>query len=79
MLTHCLFLHDFTDLHNYGTGNEEAPSRIYTGVDVTSSSKDFVARLLVRSPQARPTVDEALSSEWMASLARYGVFQVIPK
>jgi serine/threonine protein kinase len=72
ILTHRIFLPEIADLFEYGTGDEETPSCIYTGLDVTSRAQDFVARLLARLPQARPTADEALSTEWMASLERYG-------
>jgi serine/threonine protein kinase len=76
MLTNRIFLREFGNLYEYGTGSEECPSCIYTGVDVTSSAKVFVGRLLARSPRARLTVDEALSSEWMASFAEYDQFKV---
>jgi serine/threonine protein kinase len=69
MMTNRIFLRAFVDLYKYGTGNEEHPSCDYSGVDVTSTAKDFIARLLARSPRARPTADDALSSEWMT--ARY--------
>jgi serine/threonine protein kinase len=76
MLTNSIFLGEFADLYKYGTGNEERPSCVYTGVDVTSNAKEFVVRLLARSPRARPTADDALTSEWMASFAKYGRFSV---
>jgi serine/threonine protein kinase len=76
MLTNRIFLHEFADLYKYGTGDKEHPSCIYTGVDVTASAKDFIAKLLARSPRARPTVDDALSGEWMASFAKCAQFYI---
>jgi serine/threonine protein kinase len=76
MLTNRIFLREFDDLYKYGTGDKEHLSCIYTGVDVTASAKDFITKLLARSPRARLTVDEALSSEWMASFAKYGQFYI---
>jgi serine/threonine protein kinase len=70
MLTNNIFLRNIADLVQYATGNEESPSCVYTGLDVTSSAKDFIASLFARSPWGRPTVNEALSSEWIASLTR---------
>lgn len=68
MLTNRLFLYDIGELFKFGLGVEN-PSLNYIGVTVSPSAKAFIAGLLERLPQARLTADEALSSEWVASLA----------
>jgi serine/threonine protein kinase len=70
MLTNRVFLRDFGDLYKFGT-RIESPSLNYIGVTVSSSAREFIAKLLERLPRARLTVDQALSSEWVASLAKY--------
>src|SRR5437879_2417787 len=74
MLTNRIFLGNFVDLCMYGTGNQERPLCTYAEMDVTPSAQDFVSSLLARSPQARLTAGEALSSEWIASYTEYVLF-----
>ena len=78
MLTNRVFLHDFGDLYKFGAGID-GPSFNYIRVTVSSSAKEFISKLLERLPRARLTVDQALSSEWVASLAKYGRFYILIK
>ena len=74
MLTNRIFLHEIANLYEYGTSDREYPLCSYIGVIVTPSAQYFISKLLARLPRVRLTADEALSSEWMTSLAKYGQF-----
>jgi serine/threonine protein kinase len=73
MLTNRLVLCELADLYSYGVGNQDGLLCDYTGSNVTLDAKDFIAKLLARSPQARLTASDALSSQWIAGLARYSL------
>ncbi len=70
MLTGRVVLRDFPELLKYGNGEQRYLSHDYTGLDVTSSAKEFVKKLLARKPADRPKAEEALFSDWMTNIPR---------
>jgi len=65
MLTNRIPIRDLRDLHRYGIGVTDSFADDYSPAVVTQNAQVFISKLLARSPQDRPSADEALSSEWM--------------